>query len=66
MLQAEYDYDLDMQVKAQEAREEKAVEDATKALSLNISPEQVSEITGLPLEKVLELQQQLAETPTQA
>ena len=30
MLQAEYDYDLDMQVKAQEAREEKAIEIAKK------------------------------------
>lgn len=72
MLQAEYDYDLDMKVKAQEAREEayaearkeayaeakqqKAVEDALKALSLELSPEQVSQITDLPLEKVLELQ----------
>ena len=56
MLQAEYDYDLDMQVKAQEAREEKAIEAAEKALALNISPEQASQISGLPLEKVLELQ----------
>ena len=40
-------------------RQEKAIEDAEKALSLNISPEQVAQITGLPLEKVLELQKEI-------
>ena len=37
----------------------KAIEAAEKALSLNIFPEQVSQITGLPLEKVLELQKEI-------
>ena len=61
MLQAEYDYDLDMQVKAQEAREEKAIEAATNLLKMNIlSPEQIAQAQGLPLEKVLELQKEIA------
>ena len=75
MLQAEYDYDLDMKVKTQEAREEaraeglaegieegqqqKAIETAKNALALNLSPEIVSKISELSLEKVLELQKQL-------
>ena len=40
-------------------RQEKAIEDAEKALALNISPEQVAQITSLPLEKVLELQKEI-------
>ena len=71
MLQAEYDYDLDMKVKTQEARAEglaegieegqqqKAIETAKNALALNLSPEIVSKISELSLEKVLELQKQL-------
>ena len=59
MLQAEYDYDLDMQVKAEEAREEKAVEDAIKFLQEGDSPEKVARCIGLPLEKVLELQKEI-------
>ena len=61
MLQAEYDYDLDMQVKAEEAKEEKAVEAAINLLKMNIlSPEQIAQAQGLPIEKVLELQKSLA------
>ena len=60
MLCAKYDYKMDIAVKKQEAYEDgqqqKAIEAAEKALALNISPEQTSQITGLPLEKVLELQ----------
>ena len=37
----------------------KAEEDAKNALSLDLSPEQVSKITGLPVEKVLELQKSI-------
>ena len=59
MLQAEYDYDLDMQVKAQEAREEKAIEDAIRLLQEGDSPEKVARCIGLPLEKVLELQKEI-------
>lgn len=63
MLCAKYDYKTDIAVKKEEAFEEgkqqKAIEDATNALSMNLSPEQVSKITGLPLEQVLELQKQI-------
>ncbi len=60
MFQAEYDYNLDMQVKAEEAREEKAIETAENFLKKKISPEIISECVGLPLEKVLELQKSIA------
>ena len=56
MLQAEYDYDLDMKVKAEEAREEKAIETASNMLKKKYPTSDISEITGLPLEKILELQ----------
>ena len=56
MLQAEYDYDLDMKVKAEEAKEEKAIEAATNMLKKNYPTSDISEITGLPLEQVFELQ----------
>ena len=63
MLCAKYDYKTDIAVKKEEAFEEgkqqKAIEVATNALSKNLSPEQVSKITGLPLEQVLELQKQI-------
>ena len=36
--------------------QQKAIEAATNALALNLSPEQAAQIAGLPLEKVLELQ----------
>lgn len=59
MFFGEYDYDLDMKVKAEEAREEKAIEDATEFLKENISPEVIAKCVKLPLEQVLELQKQL-------
>ena len=59
MFFGEYDYDLDMQVKAEEAAERKAIEDARNALAMNLSAEQAAQITGLPLEQVLELQKEL-------
>lgn len=63
MLCAKYNYKTDIAVKKEEAFEEgkqqKAIEVATNALSMNLSPEQVSKITGLPLEQVLELQKQI-------
>ena len=43
----------------QKGRSEKAIEAAEKALILNISPEQVSQISGLPLKKVLELKKNM-------
>ena len=41
----------------EEGREEKAVESATNLLKINmLSPEQISQTIGLPLEQVLEIQ----------
>lgn len=59
MFFGEYDYDLDMKIKAQEAAEEKAEETARNCLKEGDSPEKVSRCTGLPLEQVLELQKQI-------
>ena len=42
-----------------EGREEKAIEAAQNFLRENISPETIARCTGLPLEKVLELQKEL-------
>ena len=43
-----------------EGREEKAIEAAQNLLKMNIlTPEQIAQAAGLPLEKVLELQKQL-------
>ena len=55
--QRAYDYD--------DGKEAGKVEAATNALKMDLSVEQVATITGLPLEKVLELRQQLA-APAQA
>ena len=63
MFFGEYDYDTDLQVAREEAAEQKAVEDARNALAMNLSPEQAAQITGLPLEQVLELQKELAVAP---
>ena len=41
-------------------RQEQALEAARNALAMNLSAEQASQITGLPLEQVLELQKELA------
>ena len=43
-------------------KEQKAVEDATNMLKKNYPTSDISEITGLPLEQVLELQKELAPT----
>ena len=59
MFFGEYDYDLDMKVKAQEAAEDKAEETAKNLLEEGDSPEKVSRCVGLPLEQVLELQKQI-------
>lgn len=64
MLTDEYDYELDMQVKAEEAYEkgsqegalQKAVEAATNMLIKNYPTSEICEITGLSLVQVLELQ----------
>ncbi|MCR4626167.1 MAG: hypothetical protein K5640_00795, partial [Treponema sp.] len=67
MFIGEYDYELDMQVKAEEAREdgieegriEKAIEAASEFLKENISPEIIARCVKLPLEKIQQLQMQL-------
>jgi|GEM_PF-6566907 len=50
MFTDEYDYNLDMQAK---------MEDATNMLRKRYPASDISEITGLPLEQVLELQKQI-------
>ena len=42
-----------------EGREEGQIKAAMNALSMNLSTEQASKISGLPLEKVLELQKEI-------
>ena len=60
MFFGEYDYDLDMKVKAQEAVEEKAEEAAINLLKMNkLSVEDIAQAQGLSLEKVLELQKKI-------
>ncbi len=68
MFTDEYDYDLDMQVKAEEVYDkgaqngalQKAVEAAINLLKMEIlTPEQIAQAQGLPLEKVLELQKNI-------
>ena len=65
MLTDEYNYDLDMQVKQEEAfqqgAQQQAIEAAINLLRMEIlSPEQIAQAQDLPLEKVLELQKSLA------
>ena len=43
-----------------EGARQKAVENARNALAMNLSAEQAAQITGLPLEQVLELQKELS------
>ncbi len=53
--QRTYDFENGKEAKAQEV--------ALAALNMNLTPEQVKQITGLPLEKILELQKSI---PAQA
>ena len=60
-----YDYDTDIEVQREEAREEgievAKLEAAQNLLKMNVlTPEQIAQAQGLPLEKVLELQKELA------
>ena len=59
-----YDYDTDIEVQREEAREEGAenakIEAAQNLLKMNVlKPEQIAQAAGLALEKVLELQKEL-------
>ena len=63
MLCAKYDYKMDIAVKKEEAFQDgmeagtrqKAIEAAKRALEMNLTVEQAAEITGLPIDQVLEL-----------
>ena len=67
MLCAKYDYKMDIAVKQEEAFQDgkeaghaegihdKAIEDARNALAMNLTPEQISQITGLSQEEILAL-----------
>jgi hypothetical protein len=63
MLCAKYSYKDDIAVKKQEAFEDgqmqKAIDSAINFLKEGDSPEKISRCIGLPLEKVLELQEQI-------
>jgi len=43
----------------EEGSEERAIETASNFLKMGLSPEQVAQGTSLPLEKVLELQEEI-------
>lgn len=61
----EYDYETDIAVKQEEAKEEGAQQNAIKTaialLKEGDPPEKIARCTELPLEKVLELQEQITE-----
>ncbi len=71
MLCAKYDYKMDIAVKQEEAFEDgmnvglekgaqqNAVENAKNALAMHLSAEQISKITNLPIDKILELQKEM-------
>ena len=57
------DFDIMTEAKEEglaEGARQKAVEAARNALAMNLTAEQTAQITGLPLEQVLELQKELA------
>ena len=57
MTLTEFDEEECKDIMREEGREEKAVESATNLLKINmLSPEQISQTIGLPLEQVLEIQ----------
>ncbi|MBR5966333.1 MAG: Rpn family recombination-promoting nuclease/putative transposase [Treponema sp.] len=60
--QRAYDFDAGKEAGAQQ----NAIENAKNALGMNLTAEQVSKITGLPLEQVRELAERLAAQPAPA
>lgn len=55
MFLAEYDYETDISVKCEEAREDKAIEAAVTLIQkYNEQPETAAQVMGAPLDKVLE------------
>ena len=66
MLCAKYDYKMDIAVKQEEAfedgQQQKALETATNLLKMNkLSPDEIAFASGLSIEKILELKEQLTE-----
>ena len=59
MLTDEYDYNLDMQAKMEDATFRKAEEVATNMLKKKYPTSDIVEMTGLPMDKVLELQKDI-------
>ena len=71
MFIGEYDYDLDMQVKAEEAFEDgkeagleqgerkKAIESARNLLASGVEPKIIAQANGLPLEEVISIQKEV-------
>ena len=49
----------------EEGREQKAIETARNMFELNLSPAQIAKCTGIPLEKVLELQNEVVKVVTE-
>ena len=49
----------------EEGREETRLETARNMFELNLSPAQIAKCTGLPLEKVLELQNEVVKVVTE-
>ena len=60
MLCAKYDYKMDIAVKQQEAKEEKAEEVAIALIKKEIPIETVAECVQLPLERITELQKTIS------
>lgn len=64
MCLTEFDEESAIRGWKQDGRQEQAMEDARNMLNLNVgTPEQVSQITGLPLDQVLKLQKELTPAP---
>ena len=59
--QRTYDFENGKDAGIEIGKETKAIEAARNALEIDLSPEQAAKISGLPLEKVLELQKQIPE-----
>ena len=63
MLIAEYSYETDIKVQRREAFQEGAeqtkIQTAKNLFAMNLSCEQIAQATELPLEKVLEIEEQL-------
>ena len=54
MLCAKYDYKMDIAIKQEEAREEKAIENAVKLVTkYNATPEDAANDMGAPLDQLL-------------